>query len=186
MIVQLSYSQNYFFLCTLKIPQLLTLEVQAYKCWTHFSNKIWHDFLSKHNDIFCYSNSCICLLNLDPTSYHFNIIRKCIQVIAHILLMMVRFPNKLRSTFLLGLTNVELKFPNNFIPKLKSPIITRSEKFNKFLEDCENNTNEILIESSSDTISCAPRNHMFDFYINQWIPIQKAIDNLNVYDSMIF
>ena len=80
--------------------------------------------------------------------------------------MLGRFPNKLNPTFLLGLTNNELKFPNKFILKLKSPI-PRSEHFNKFLEDCKNNTNEILIESSSDTIVCAPRNHIFDLCINQ-------------------
>ena len=80
--------------------------------------------------------------------------------------MLGSFPNKLNPTSRLGLINIELKFPDNFIPKLKSPI-PRSEDSNKFLEDCENNTNEILIESYSNTIVCAPCNHIFDFCINQ-------------------
>ena len=82
-------------------------------------------FESKHNDIFCDSDGCMCLLNIEPTACNFTIIRKFIQVIVHTTLMLGRFPSKLNQKFILGLINKKSKQPDDFIIKMKSPIYSR-------------------------------------------------------------
>ena len=87
-----------------------------------FTSTMCHIFLTEHNDLFCCSNGCMFLLSIETTPHYFNIIRKFVQAIVRISLMFGLFPRKLNPVFLLVLTNKELKFPDNFIPKLKSPI----------------------------------------------------------------
>ena len=97
------------------------------------------------------------------------------------------FPRKLNPAFLLGLTHNELKFPDDFIPKLKSPI-PRSDDFNQFLEDWKNNPSEMRITCCRDITSCTTGEHACESCVHQYIRIQLAICHLkegSFYEFMI-
>ena len=79
--------------------------------------------------------------------------------------------------FLLGLICKELKLPNDFIPKLKYPIL-RSDNFNQFLEDCENKPSKIKITYCWDIAACTTRNCKYELCIDQDARTQLAIDHL--------